>query len=184
MKGKLAIFDLDGTLFDTSEVNYHAYKDALEQYGYELDHDLFVNEFNGMHYKTFLPRIMQETGDMEAVHDAKKAAYGKNLDKARENIHLINIAKALKEEYHLAIVTTASKKNTYEILDYFGYTGLFDLILTAEDIKKVKPDPEGFLMAMAYFGTDSEATVIFEDSEAGIKAGCATEAGVMVVKSF
>lgn len=35
-KEYLALFDLDGTLFDTSEVNYFAYKDALEPFGIKL----------------------------------------------------------------------------------------------------------------------------------------------------
>ena len=47
---KLAIFDLDGTLFDTADVNYYSYKSVLESYGIELDHDYFVTKCNGKHY--------------------------------------------------------------------------------------------------------------------------------------
>lgn len=31
---KLIIVDLDGTLFDTKNINYHAYKEAMASYGY------------------------------------------------------------------------------------------------------------------------------------------------------
>ena len=52
MKNRLAIFDLDGTLFDTRKVNYQAYKYALDKYGVELDYELFASQFNGRLYKT------------------------------------------------------------------------------------------------------------------------------------
>ncbi len=43
MKNKLAIFDLDGTLFDTKDVNYYAYKDAMSSLNYNLDYGYFVS---------------------------------------------------------------------------------------------------------------------------------------------
>ena len=47
-KEYLALFDLDGTLLDTSEVNYFAYKDALEPFGIKLQKSFFVEECNGI----------------------------------------------------------------------------------------------------------------------------------------
>ena len=47
MKDYLALFDLDGTLFDTGDVNYYAYKDALEPYEIKLDklHGIFAGTY-------------------------------------------------------------------------------------------------------------------------------------------
>ena len=36
---KLAIFDMDGTLFNTNDVNYYSYKEALEKYNVSLDYN-------------------------------------------------------------------------------------------------------------------------------------------------
>ena len=72
MKNCLAIFDLDGTLFDTTEVNYYAYKEALQMYGYNLNHDLFTEECNGRHYKEFLPVIVANLDHIEEIHNYKK----------------------------------------------------------------------------------------------------------------
>ena len=44
MKKYLALFDLDGTLFDTTDVNYYAYKDALSSFGVELTRDYFISK--------------------------------------------------------------------------------------------------------------------------------------------
>lgn len=183
-KKYLALFDLDGTLFDTGSVNYHAYKDALLKYGVSLDQDYFVTECNGRHYTEFIPAIMGTSKFLESIHQAKKAAYVNNLDKARANTHLLELIRIMRTTYHTAVVTTASRKNTMDILTYFGCDDLFDLIITHEDITKVKPDPEGFLMAMSHFSCDGSNTVIFEDSDVGVQAARTTGASVMVVNQF
>ena len=71
------IFDLDGTLFDTGDVNYYAYKDSLEPYHVYLDREYFVRECNGKHYTEFLPILMGNREHLEEVHKAKKINYSK-----------------------------------------------------------------------------------------------------------
>lgn len=183
-KKYLALFDLDGTLFDTSEVNYYAYRDALMPFGIELDKEYFVTQCNGRHYTEFLPQIMGDMEHIEEVHRAKKRTYRTNLDKARINEHLFEIIKGMRAMYYIAVVTTASKKNVMDILTYFGYEDLFEYMITQEDTTRVKPDPQGYELAMEYFGANPESTVIFEDSEVGIQAARATGATVMVVEKF
>lgn len=184
MKKYLAIFDLDGTLFDTGDVNYIAYRDALAPFDVVLDENFFLTKCNGRHYTEFLPTIMGSSKKIETVHKAKKNAYASNLDKARENKHLFEIIKMMAADYHLAVVTTASRKNAADILRHFGYMDLFEYIVTQEDIKKVKPDPQGFFMAMEYFNIDAKYTIIFEDSDVGIQAAKITGATVMVIAQF
>lgn len=54
---KLVIVDLDGTLFDTKDVNYHAYKDAISPYGFDIDYKYYCEFCNGRHYLDFLPQL-------------------------------------------------------------------------------------------------------------------------------
>ena len=181
----LAIFDLDGTLFDTTEVNYYAYLDALREYGFGIDKDFFTEQCSGRHYTEFLPKILGEsTSLIEKVHALKKQLYASKLDKAKMNRHLFKMVELMSSIYNTAIVTTASQKNTLDILRHFECENIFDVLITQEDIKKPKPNPEGFLKTMAYFGVDKEKTIIFEDSDIGIEAARETGASVMVVDSF
>ncbi len=66
----------------------------------------------------------------------------------------------------------------------FFLTASFDLVLAAEDVAAKKPDPEGFLLAMKKFNAAPEVTIVFEDSDAGIRAAEAAGAEVFVVRGF
>lgn len=184
MKKNLAIFDMDGTLFDTGNVNYYSYKEALGKYGIELDEEYFIKECNGRHYKQFLTDIMGGSDNIEQVHELKKELYAANLVHARANTHLFNMIDSMRDIYHIAIVTTASKKNVYDILSRFGYENYFEYVITQEDITRAKPDPQGFNMAMEHFGVAPENTVVFEDSEVGIQAARASGASVFIIDRF
>lgn len=182
---KLMMVDLDGTLFDTREVNYLAYKEAMDVYGFTIDYGYYCNFCNGRHYLDFLPDITTEDKSvLSDIHQRKKAAYKRYLSYAKVNNSLISLIKACRNEYKIALVTTASRENTEDILNEFKINYIFDLILTHEDIAKSKPDPEGFIRAMKYFHASPDDCIIFEDSNVGIQAAEATGATVFVVKGY
>ena len=183
-KNNLAIFDLDGTLFDTDEVNYIAYKQALEEYNVTFEKDYYFSKCCGNSYRQFLPPLVGDTEKVEKVHDKKVALYPSLLDKAKVNVHLFNMIRLLGKFYHTAVVTTASKKNTFDILNYYKVEDLFELVLTKEDVLNIKPSSDGFLKAMEFFKVSPQQTVIFEDSESGIKAAEKTGATVLIVNNF
>ena len=180
---KLALVDLDGTLVDTKDVNYYAYKEAVEKFGYSIDYDYYSKFCNGKHYLQFLPKVTtNDDRTLMAMHKIKQVAYRKYLSYAKLNVHLVNILRLMKQEYKIALVTTASKQNCDDILELFQLRDLFDLVLTYDDITHSKPDPEGFNKAMAFFDAKPEDTVIFEDSDAGLKA--AERSGALYYRTY
>ena len=182
LKGKkLLIFDMDGTLFDTSESNYWAYHDAAAELGYEIEHAKFLSAFVGKNYKEFLPQFGIE-GDaiLKKIHDIKKAKYNHYFDKIRKNEELFKLMSTVEGKCKIALATTASKKNTFEILDFFQVNDFFDFILTQDDVNNLKPNPECYNKVMQIMKIGPKDTVIFEDSEVGIEA--ATLSGAFVIK--
>ena len=174
---KLIIVDLDGTLFDTRKANYLSYKEAVNKYGYDLDYNYYCEKCNGSYYMDFLPPIT--TNDkkiLEDIHNIKKENYSKYLNEIVVNYNLVDMLKKLKLYCKIALVTTASKKNTYELLEQFDLLELFDLIITQNDVINSKPNPECYLKAIDFFGFKKEECVIFEDSKTGIEA--AKRAGI------
>lgn len=186
LKNKLAIFDLDGTLFDTKDVNYNAYQNAIKmvEIDVKIDYNDFCNLYNGKNYREFLPKIIPDITEeqMKNIHNFKKNIYTQYLDKARKNELLFFMIQEIKKEFYISLVTNASRKNVVDILEKFAVKDLFDLFVTQEDIKKPKPSAEGFLKAMDYFSILKENTIIFEDSEIGIQA--AINSGANYVKVY
>ena len=182
---KLVMVDLDGTLFDTKKVNYYAYKKAANTFGYDIDYEYYCKYCNGKHYLEFLPQITTEDRSiLSKMHQIKKESYKSFLKYARPNKSLIDLLYIIKKNYKIALITTASRSNTMEILHEFRIEKLFDLILTQEDISKTKPDPEGYLKAMEYFSVIPAECVIYEDSIVGIEAAEKSGANVFIVKGF
>ena len=190
MKEKLVMFDMDGTLYDTVGSNYYAYKEALEQCGYTLDREFFANikdnlkgEYTGQELdKEVKERVTEEL--LEKVHEVKKDVYQKYFDEIRVNEGLINLIKRIKYNTNVALVTTASKKNVYDILEHFHHVDLFDYIFTQEDVKEQKPDPTCYIVAMEHFGVKPEESYIYEDSDVGLKAAYKSGANVIKVGKF
>ena len=184
MRNKALLFDLDGTLFDTNEVNYYAYNEALKPFEVQIDYGYFCEKCNGRHYTRFLPPLLASETDVENVHNNKKKLYSKYLHKAKINKYLETTIWKMKDECLLGIVTTASRKNTEEILECFKMKNIFDLILCQEDIGQTKPNPEGYIKAMSLLDVSPKNTVIFEDSDVGVAAAVASNAKVMRVVVF
>ena len=60
---------------------------------------------------------MQSETHMEEVHELKKKYYGDFLSETVENKHLFEIINAIRNEYYIVLVTTASRKNSEDILN-------------------------------------------------------------------
>ena len=182
-KNKLAMVDLDDTLIFTLKANHAAYKLALEEQGFTLSLEDYANNCNGRKYNAFLPEIMGiDHPAIETVHDRKIELYADCLKEAEVNRPLVDILTALKSEYYIALVTTASKANVERILSHFKLTELFDTVVTQDDVAKTKPDPACYNMVIEHYGIIRENCIIFEDSKTGIAAALASGCQTMCIK--
>lgn len=189
MKNKLAIFDLDGTLIDTCKANYYSYKEACNESGYRFDitEDEFKNLFWGKNYRVFLPKIINEQDEkiLTLIHKRKTIRYPVNLELySKKNEKLFNNLWILKQDHYLVLLTTAAKINAQSVLDFYGFEKIFDLIITAEDVKCLKPATEGYLKAMKYFGVTADNTKLYDDSVENINAAAQIGISVFCVDAF
>ena len=175
------MFDMDGTLYDTRMAHYLSYKKVLQNERIELSFEYFRDKCFGGHYSSFLAPL---TDNVELVHDEKLACYDEYIGNITENTRLFELISELKKDHFVALVTTASAESVYKVLKYFERGDFFDLIVTQEQVKKKKPDPEAYLYTMEHFGIEAENCIIFEDSETGIAAAHASGAKVIIVDDF
>jgi len=81
-----------------------------------------------------------------------------------------------------AVVTSGSRALASARLRAAGLP-LPRVFVTAEDVERGKPDPQGYLAAAASLGFAIEDTIVLEDSTAGIGAGLASGATVLGISS-
>ena len=169
----------------TKDANQAAYAVALAPYGVSLSVEDFALHCNGRYYRDFLGELLGgDEAKIDAVHDAKLAAYPALFHRIRENTALFSLLQTLRADYHTALVTSATRCSVEAILRYFHRENCFDLLLTNVEVPHKKPAPDGFLMAMEHFGVAPADTIIFEDSPEGIRAAQASGAPYLLVREI
>jgi HAD superfamily hydrolase (TIGR01509 family) len=101
----------------------------------------------------------------------RNALYGRWLAEAPRVVAGVErVLEALHGRYLMGVVTS-SRKDHFDITHATsGLLKYFDFVLTAEDFRRVKPDPEPYLRAIERSGVDPGACVAVEDSERGLEA--------------
>lgn len=178
-------FDLDGTLVDTHQANYEAYKKALFAIGVSITFKDFKKTI-GRQARDFLPELAPSISEDEKHEVARlKAAYYKELmHLSRCNEQLVTFIDAMTAHHTIALVTTAKKQNALAVLSHHKLIDKFDIIITAEDVNHSKPDPEAYLLALKLSGLESHEALAFEDSQPGIDAASAANIALVHIKDF
>ena len=78
-----------------------------------------------------------------------------------------------------AVATSASRRELEHVLGALGLTAHIDAAVTAEDVRRGKPDPEVYLKAAERLGVDPAACLVFEDAIVGVHG--ARAAGMRVI---
>lgn len=187
------IFDLDGTVVNSDELNFQVYKSVITD-SFELT--LTRNEFK----QFFLGSSTEKAfcGYLSQVEASKVSSVDLDLLIKRflllKNEFLLNnIAKYVtikpyayefitslqKAGYKTALATSTERDITRTILHYFELWHMFDIILTSDEIMNGKPNPEIFDVCLDILKTEPSEAVVFEDSPNGVLAS--ERAGVFCV---
>lgn len=172
--------DLDGTIVLTAAANVAAYRAALSCFGI-VARNLDLQELaGGRHWSHVLPALLSGTEvDAAAVAARKRELYPMHLHLVVVNLPLVRTLRALQAGgAALALVTTASSAAVTAVLAHTALDGLFEVIVTGDDVLAHKPDPEGYLRAAAALGVQPRDMVVLEDSDTGCRAAVAAGAQV------
>ncbi len=181
---KAILWDLDGTLVDSEEYHWIAWRETLAAEGVTITYDLFLASFgqkNDRILKKWLPEgSTPET--IERIGAAKEAEY-RRLAVARGLAPLPGAAEwvsRLKADgWHQAIASSAPRENVEVMLKALDLRGYFDAVTSAEDVTAGKPDPQVFLIAASRLNMPASQCVVVEDAAAGVEA--ARRAGMRCV---
>jgi len=176
------IFDLDGTLVDSMPLHFEGWKKACRQYGASIDPD-FLRLHTGSPGWAIAEAIISNsnlTGKVTAkeIIDVKL----KEFAEVQHQIRPIEPVAAIARKYYgilpMAIGTGGHREAVKRTLEFSGMAPYFDIIITANDVEKHKPDPETFLKCAELMNIKPEFIEVFEDGDLGIEA--ARRAGMKV----
>ena len=176
------IFDLDGTLIKTTKLNFGSYRNVVDKYlGIKLSHKDFLKFFAGVRrldalvsytksYKVFDLDICKKMG--KSFVNEKRNLLLNNFDAVVEFIpgteKFLDFVKSRNKKIVLA--TSTIREFTKIIIKSSGLDKYLDDIVTSEDVKVGKPDPEVFISAAKRIDMKVNSCIVFEDSLNGIKA--------------
>jgi sugar-phosphatase len=171
------LFDMDGTLITSTLAAERVWTRWAERHGLDVAALLSV-----MHGVRAIDTIRnQNLPDIDLDAEVAWVERGEidDVEGVAPIPGAIDFVKRLPPD-RWAVVTSASVPLARARLRAAGVTPPA-VMITAEDVERGKPDPAGYLRAAATLGFDIADCLVFEDAEAGIKAGEAAGAAVMVV---
>lgn len=178
MKLDSVIFDLDGVLVFSDKYHYLAWKKMADELGVYFDEEI-NNRLRGVSRMASLDIILERYNgsplSMEQKEELanKKNGYYRELlsnmtpDDVSDNVRY-TLQKLRVDGFKIAI--GSSSKNTKYILERVALSDAFDAISDGTNISKSKPDPEVFIKAADFIGSDPSSCLVVEDSESGIDA--------------
>jgi beta-phosphoglucomutase family hydrolase len=174
------IFDLDGTLSNSLPVHMATWNKVGETYGFKFDPQIML-EMTGRATIEFARHIVEYYGlsaDPEEIVKLKQKSFRDSAQLLEPVDEIITIVKEYHGKLPMAVGTGASRKSTEVQLNELGIARYFDVIVTADDVTRHKPNPDTFLKCAELMGVEPEKCQVFEDGDLGIEA--AKKAGMMV----
>lgn len=179
-EARALIFDLDGTLSDSLPVHLAVWRRLGDAYGFVFDEKL-VYDMTGMPTIYFARKVVEENhlqmAPVELVR-LKQQAFLESGHLIRPIVPVIRLARQSHGRLPMSVGTGANRRSARMQLERLGIAGLFDHVVTSDDVRLHKPEPETFLTCARLMGVAPPACQVFEDGELGLTA--ARTAGMIV----
>jgi len=196
MKWKALIFDVDGTLAETEEGHRQAFNEAFAEWGlgWRWDEHLYKVLLETTGGKERI-RAFQQSYPVEerlsddriaALHRRKTELYADILSSGglslRPGVEAI-MTEGRRRGARLAIATTTSLPNVDALCQCIwgqAASDVFDVIAAGDQVRRKKPAPDVYLLALERLGLPANECIAFEDSEAGLQSALAAGLKVCV----
>jgi beta-phosphoglucomutase len=187
---KAFIFDMDGTIIDLEELNHKGYAETIKKFfNITLNNDDYQKYFSGTRtaeaFDGFLKSKQINDYDVNKLISDFREGKRYNLKNNPDEVGFLkkgiaNFLNSLKQKgYSTCLATSTVKEFVDIILEHFQLKTLFDIVLTADDVTKGKPNPQIYNTAIDRLDITREEAVVFEDSKNGIAS--AQNAGIFCV---
>lgn len=183
---KAVIFDFDGVIADSEELHYKALNEVFKRYGVDVPKAVHWEKYLGYTDRENIIAVSRDygmglnTAGVQRLMKEKKIVFE---EMAKREVVIIEgveefVRRVVAAGLSMAICSGALRSDIELMLDGAGFAELFKVIVSAEDVKKGKPDPEGYLLSLerlnqAGLSAHAADCIVIEDSHWGIEAALA-----------
>jgi beta-phosphoglucomutase len=179
------LFDFDGVLVDSEPMHYRAFTAVLDPLGMGFPWKEYVDTYMGFDDRDAFREAFRAKGiglddaNLAKLVAAKSEAFLRGLcDGVTAYPGVVALIESLHAAGHpLALCSGALRSDIDPILEQLGVARRFDVIVSADDVRRSKPDPESYSLAFARLSercaaslTVPERSVAVEDTPAGIRS--------------
>ena len=171
---RAVLIDFDGTMADTIEPLFQVYLDFLFDMGIEGSREEF-DYLNGRSIQESVA-YLKETHRLDRLSDELYAGYMERVRRMYENdVQLFEDTEAFldalgRRGLRVIIVSSAPREYVGMVLSRYHLLESIDGIVTAEDVRRSKPDPAIYLSAQSQLGLPADEILVIEDSFNGIRS--------------
>ena len=175
---KALLFDFNGTLSHDEPVLLSIYQRLFARHGRPLSAEQYFSTLAGKTEEAIIGTWLGVDGPLrESLVAERVSTYvseaGDGGTVRSETREAVRYAAA---RVPVAIVSGAFRAEIEPVVQAAGIAEVVTTIVSADDVERGKPDPEGYLLALERLGVTSDEAIAFEDTEAGIAS--ATGAGI------
>lgn len=180
---KAVIFDMDGVLVETEPFHVRAMIEILEEDSIDVSEDEIL-EYVGLAYPEKLKIIFAKKGIDRDIPELSKKIHRKYIKLIKGKIKPMKgvielIEKIFKSSLKVGLVTSSNENQTSVILSSTNTRKYFDVVVTGDDVKNKKPNPECYVLVSKKLGIKPEHCLAIEDSVYGVTA--AKKAGMKCI---
>ena len=174
------LFDLDGTLVDSSPLHAAAYHAVLAQYRPDLLAGFDYRDVAGLSTPAAFNRIGVKESELMVLTTAKQAHYRASLTGLKAMPGAKDLLEILRDRgAFVAIVSSASRGSALQALAVTGLAPWVGTLIAAEDVTAAKPAPDPYLAALRLLDAKPLHSIAIEDAPSGIAS--ARAAGLRVI---
>ncbi|MGE0131068.1 MAG: HAD family hydrolase [Blastocatellales bacterium] len=183
---RAVVFDFNGVIVDDEPLHLELFRAVLAEEEIALSDEDYHEKYLGYDDRGCFVAALADAGRERESNDAafiadlieRKAALYRAAINERYLLFpgVVELVRGLADKFPMAIASGALRDEIEMVLERGGIRDCFQTIIAAEDVSACKPDPEGYVKALAALNANARAPIrpgeclVIEDSIAGIEA--------------
>ena len=166
------VFDLDGVMVDSEPVHERANAEYLRRFGVGPDQEL-LDDMMGRRVRELTDALAARLGlDPERAFADREAIFWRLLDQGLEPMPGLHAAveRLAGAGLPMAVASSGTRAYVEHVLERLRLRAAFAAVVSGEDVRHGKPDPEIYLLAAERLRADPGDCVAIEDTTHGIAA--------------